>query len=114
MDTDVLTNKEPFHCYKIYFVSSWVEEKFFYGLDKNFHTNYKTIYPSINRISKLPKKKNTIIFSGKLNNAKGFDKFASAITKILNIYHSWNEVAIVDDHRENYNFSHKIFPKKYY
>ena len=94
-------------CHKIYFVSSWVEEKFFYGLDKNFHTNYKTIYPSINRISKFPKKKNTIIFSGKLNNAKGFDKFASAITKILNIYPSWNAVAIGDEPRENYNFSHK-------
>ena len=94
-------------CHKIYFVSSWVEEKFFYGLDKNFHTNYKTIYPSINRISKFPKKKNTIIFTGKLNNAKGFDKFASAITKILNIYPSWNAVAIGDEPRENYNFSHK-------
>ena len=27
-------------CYKIYFVSSWVEEKFFTGIDKNFYTNY--------------------------------------------------------------------------
>ena len=94
-------------CYKIYFVSSWVEEKFFYGLDKNFYSNFKTIYPSINRINKFPKKKKIIIFSGKLNNAKGFDKFAEAISKILNKYQDWKAIAIGDEPRERYNFSHK-------
>ena len=57
-------------CYKIYFVSSWVEEKFFTGIDKNFYTNFKTIYPSIDKINNFPKKQKTIIFSGKLNAAK--------------------------------------------
>ena len=94
-------------CYKIYFVSSWVEEKFFYGLDRNFYSNFKTIYPSINKINKFPKKKKVIIFSGKLNNAKGFDKFASAISKILNKYVDWKAIAIGDEPRERYNFSHK-------
>ncbi len=94
-------------CYKIYFVSTWVEEKFFDGLDKNFYSNYKTIYPSINKINKFPKKEKIIIFSGKLNNAKGFDKFGSAISKILDKYSSWKAIAIGDEPRENYNFSHK-------
>ena len=94
-------------CHKIYFVSSWVEEKFFNGLDKNFYSNYKTIYPSINKINKFPKKEKIIIFSGKLNNAKGFDKFGLAISKILNKYPSWQAIAIGDEPRENYNFSHK-------
>ena len=94
-------------CHKIYFVSSWVEEKFFTGLDKNFYSNYKTIYPSINKINKFPKKEKIIIFSGKLNNAKGFDKFGLAISKILNKYPSWQAIAIGDEPRENYNFSHK-------
>ena len=94
-------------CHKIYFVSSWVEEKFFNGLDKNFYSNYKTIYPSINKINKFPKKEKIIIFSGKLNNAKGFDKFGLAISKILNKYPSWHAIAIGDEPRENYNFSHK-------
>ena len=94
-------------CYKIYFVSSWVEEKFFYGLDKNFYSNFKTIYPSINKINKFPKKEKVIIFSGKLNNAKGFDKFAAAISKILNKYDDWKAIAIGDEPRERYNFSHK-------
>ena len=94
-------------CYKIYFVSTWVEEKFFNGIDKNFYTNFQTIYPSIDKINKFPKKKNTIIFSGKLNAAKGFDKFASAITKILKKYKNWNSIVIGDEPREKYSFKHK-------
>ncbi len=93
-------------CYKIYFVSSWVEEKFFSGIDKNFYTNFQTIYPSINKINKLPKKKNLIIFSGKLNAAKGFDKFARAIIKILNKYKKWQAIIIGDEPREKYSFKH--------
>ena len=94
-------------CHKIYFVSSWVEEKFFDGLDKNFYSNYKIIYPSIDKINKFPKKEKIIIFSGKLNNAKGFDKFGLAISKILDKYPSWKAIAIGDEPRETYNFSHK-------
>ena len=94
-------------CYKIYFVSSWVEEKFFSGIDKNFYTNFKTIYPSINKINKFPKKQKIIIFSGKLNAAKGFDKFANAIIKILNQYKDWKSIIIGDEPREKYSFKHK-------
>ncbi len=93
-------------CYKIYFVSSWVEEKFFTGIDKNFYTNFKTIYPSIDKINNFPKKQKTIIFSGKLNAAKGFDKFASAITKILKKYKNWKSIVIGDEPREKYTFKH--------
>ena len=93
-------------CYKIYFVSSWVEEKFFKGIDKNFYTNFQTIYPSINKYKKFPKKENVILFTGKLNAAKGFDKFANAIIKILNKYKNWKSYAIGDEPREKYSFSH--------
>ena len=44
-------------CKQIYFVSSWVEDKFFEGIEKNYHSNFKTIYPSIDKITKFPKKK---------------------------------------------------------
>ena len=94
-------------CYKIYFVSSWVEEKFFKGLDKNFYSNFKTIYPSINQIKKFPKKQKMIIFSGKLNSAKGFDKFAIAVSNILNKYNDWQAIAIGDEPREKYSYKHK-------
>ena len=93
-------------CYKIYFVSSWVEDKFFEGIDKNFYNNFKTIYPSINKITKFPKKENIIIFSGTLNLAKGFDKFATAIIKILNKYKNWKSIIIGDEPREKYFFKH--------
>ena len=93
-------------CYKIYFVSSWVEEKFFKGIDKNFYTNFQTIYPSINKYKKFPKKGNIILFTGKLNAAKGFDKFCIAIIKILNKYKNWKSFAIGDEPREKYSFKH--------
>ena len=94
-------------CYKIYFVSTWVEEKFFNGLDKNFYTNFRTLYPSINRLNKFPKKDKLIIFSGKLNTAKGFDKFAIAVSKILDNFKDWKAIAIGDEPREKYSFKHK-------
>ena len=94
-------------CHKIYFVSTWVEEKFFNGLDKNFYTNFRTLYPSINRLNKFPKKDKLIIFSGKLNTAKGFDKFATAVSKILDKFKDWKAVAIGDEPREKYSFKHK-------
>ncbi len=94
-------------CSQIYFVSKWVEEKFFSGIEKNYYSNFKVIYPSINPIKKFPKKKKIIIFSGKLNSAKGFDKFGTAMIKILNKYKSWKSLAIGDEPREKFNFSHK-------
>ena len=93
-------------CYKIYFVSTWVEEKFFTGIDKNFYTNFKTVYPSISPIPNFPRKEKLIVFSGKLNNAKGFDKFSLAIIKILNKYKNWKSIVIGDEPREIYNFKH--------
>ena len=93
-------------CFKIYFVSTWVEEKFFKGIDKNFYTNFQTIYPSINKCKKFPKKENIILFTGKLNAAKGFDKFALAIIEILKKYKNWKSFAIGDEPREKYSFKH--------
>ena len=36
-------------CKQIYFVSSWVEDKFFENIEKNYYSNFKTIYPSIKK-----------------------------------------------------------------
>ena len=94
-------------CSKIYFVSTWVEEKFFEGIDKNFYSNFKTIYPSIKPLSRFPKKKKIIIFSGKLNRAKGFDKFSNAIIKILNKYQRWKSIVMGDEPREKHISNHK-------
>ena len=104
-------------CYKIYFVSSWVEEKFFTGIDKNFYTNFKTIYPSIDKINNFLKGKNYNFL--KLNAAKGFDKFASAITKILKKYKNWKSIVIGDREKNillniKTNFHWWIPRKKFY
>ena len=95
------------NCSKIYFVSTWVEEKFFDGIDKNFYTNFKTIYPSIKPLKNFPKKEKLIIFSGKLNTAKGFDKFSIAIIKILNKYSDWKSIVMGDEPREKFSYKHK-------
>ena len=96
-------------CKQIYFVSSWVEEKFFEGIEKNYYSNFKTIYPSINQVSNFPKKENLIVFSGKLNAAKGFDKFCIAMKKILNKHVNWKAFAIGDEPRENIKVNHPNF-----
>ena len=96
-------------CSQIYFVSAWTEDKFFEGIDRNHYSNFKVIYPSINKNTKKNKKDKTIIFSGKLNSTKGFDKFAKAITKILNKYKDWKSMAIGDEPREKINIKHKNF-----
>ena len=54
------------------------------------------------------KKGKDYYFSGKLNNAKGFDKFGLAISKILDKYPSWKAIAIGDEPRETYNFPIRI------
>ena len=94
-------------CSKIYFVSRWVEEKFFTNIEKNFYSNFKVIYPSINLLKKFPKKEKLIIFSGKLNKSKGFPTFGEAIIKILDKYKGWSSIVIGDEPREKYNFKHK-------
>ena len=96
-------------CKQIYFVSSWVEDKFFEDIEKNYYSNFKTIYPSIKKINSFPKKENLIVFSGKLNAAKGFDKFCVAMNKILNKHKNWKAMAIGDEPRENIRITHKNF-----
>jgi glycosyltransferase involved in cell wall biosynthesis len=96
-------------CKNIYFVSSWVEDKFFDGIDRNHYSNFRVVYPSIDKMKKFQKKENLIVFSGKLNSTKGFDKFASAIIKILNKYKNWKSLAMGDEPREKINIKHKNF-----
>ena len=93
-------------CSKIVFVSNWVKEKFFEGLDIKNHEICQVVYPAINKISKLPKKEKLITFVGKLNHSKGYDTFGKAIIKILKKYKDWKSIVIGDEPREKYNFKH--------
>ena len=48
-----------------------------------------------------------ISFVGKLNSAKGYDLFGSAILKILDKYKDWKGIVIGDEPREKLTFQHK-------
>ena len=94
-------------CEKIIFVSNWVKEKFFEGLNNQNHSNCMVIYPSVSKMKKFPNKNNIISFVGKLNRSKGFHIFGAAVIKILNKYPNWKALVVGDEPREKYNFKHK-------
>jgi len=94
-------------CHKLIFVSRWVKERFFDGLDVKTNPNCLVIYPSIDKIKKMPKKENIISFVGKLNKSKGFNIFAVSVLKILKKYPKWRAVVMGDEPREKYDFNHK-------
>ena len=58
---------------KIIFVSKWVQNRFFNGIDKKLIDKTEVVYPSIHKEKKLLKKNKNIIFVGKLNESKGYD-----------------------------------------
>jgi len=98
-----------YNCDQIFFVSKWVMKKFFEGLPFNFRNNCEILYPAINKIKKLPKKKKLIIFTGKLNTSKGYDIFGKTILRILKRFPDWSACAIGNERRETHNFKHKNF-----
>ena len=71
--------------------------------------NCEILYPAIKPLTTFPKKEKLIIFCGKLNSSKGYDIFGNAITKILDKFKDWKAVAIGNEPREKYNFSHKNY-----
>ena len=94
---------------QIYFVSKWVKDKFFEGLPYTHRNNCEILYPAIKPLKKFPPKQNLIIFTGKLNSSKGYDIFGKAIIKILEKHKNWKAIAIGNEPREKFNFSHKNF-----
>ena len=84
---------------KIIFISNWVKQKFFEGLDFTDHNKTEIIYHSINQINKISKKKKQIIFVGKLNEAKGYDLFCDAVSDVLDKYSDWYAYSAGDEKR---------------
>ena len=58
---------------KIIFVSKWVQNRFFEGLDRKLINKTEVVYPSISKEKKFHSKEKRITFVGKLNKAKGYD-----------------------------------------
>ena len=97
-------------CYKIIFNSSWSKKRFLEGLENKFVNSDKLLvfHQSAKKgsINLINKKKKWITFVGKLNKAKGYDVFSSAIKKILNRHKEWRAKIIGDEKREKIVLKH--------
>ena len=94
---------------KLIFNSEWSKKRFLTKLDKFYHKSSKleVIHQSTNRVKiNLLKKKKVITFVGKLNSAKGYDLFGSAIIKILNKFSDWKANVVGDEPRQKLVFKH--------
>ena len=102
------------NCYRIIFNSNWSKKRFLDGLHNKFINSEKLIVvfqsAKKNNID-LSMKKKWITFVGKLNRAKGYDLFGTAIQKILNKHKDWQSIVIGDEIREKINFKHKNLKK---
>ena len=107
-DSTLTSHKEKFlkNCNKVIFVSKWVKKKFFENLSLRHKNNTSIIYNFIDALKTFPKKKNIIIFSGKLNKSKGFDIFTKAIIKILDEFKEWSALVYGDEPREKFEIRH--------
>jgi glycosyltransferase involved in cell wall biosynthesis len=95
---------------KIIFNSNWSRNRFFIDLPNKELLLQKTsvCYQSSSKVKiDFSKKEKTISFVGKLNRAKGYDLFGSAIIKILNKYPDWKAKVFGDEPREKLFFKHK-------
>ena len=98
-------------CDEVIFVSNYVKQRFYHNLYNHIQFKGHIIYPATNyynnNFKKKLRKRNIIIFVGKLNSAKGYNFFGSAIIDILKKYKNWSAIVAGDEKRESYNFSHK-------
>jgi glycosyltransferase involved in cell wall biosynthesis len=100
-------------CDEIVFVSNYVKQRFYYKLSSHLPLKGQIIYPATDyfnhNFKKKLKKKQIIIFVGKLNSSKGYNIFGDAVIDLLNKYKDWSAIAAGNEKRESYNFKHKRF-----
>tara|TARA_B100000767_G_C19748973_1_gene529863 strand:+ start:58 stop:2178 length:2121 start_codon:yes stop_codon:yes gene_type:complete len=92
---------------KIIFVSKWVQNRFFEGLDRKLINKTEVVYPSINKEKKFHSKEKRITFVGKLNESKGYDIYKNAVLKILDEFNDWKAFSIGDESRNRPIINHK-------
>ena len=91
---------------KLIFVSKWVKDRYFIGLDSKLSNKTQIVYPSVNK-RKYKKKIKIVAYVGKLNHAKGYDLYKDAIIKILDKFPDWKAVSIGDEIRRKIYINHK-------
>ena len=92
---------------KLIFISEWVKDRFFKGIDNNFLQKTEIIYHSTVKRKKTTKS-NYIVFVGKLNYSKGYDIYKDAILKILDEFPDWKAISIGNESRRNIYINHKL------
>ena len=92
---------------KIIFISKWVKDRFFNGIENIFSDKTEIIYHSVN-IRKKVIKSNNIVFVGKLNYSKGYDIYKNAILKILDEFPDWKAFSVGNESRRSIYISHKL------
>ena len=92
---------------KIIFISQWIKEKFFEGIEIKFNNKIDIIYHSINKRKKLKKKKKQIVFVGKLNYSKGYDLYCSSLKIILDKFKDWKAYSIGEEKRFQHYETHQ-------
>jgi glycosyltransferase involved in cell wall biosynthesis len=96
---------------KLIFVSEWTKRQFFKDLPVKDSEKCVIIYPGSTFVKKIPKKKNNIVFAGKLNESKGYNLFKNIILEILKKNKSWSCDIVGDDPRHYDKIDH---PKIHY
>ena len=86
-------------CKSIIVISEWIKKRLLKDLDANDdHLQKIFVIPhstnKINNTNLIKRKKNYIIFVGKLNSQKGYDIFGNVIVKILKKNKNWRGIVI--------------------
>ena len=95
---------------RIIFNSEWSRQRFFVDFKNKdlFLKKTSVCFQSSSSVNiNLKKKERIISFVGKLNRAKGYDLFGSAIIKILDKHPTWKAKVYGDERREKIFFKHK-------
>jgi glycosyltransferase involved in cell wall biosynthesis len=91
---------------KLIFVSEWTKRQFFKDLTVKDSEKCLVIYPGSTLIKKFPKKKNNIVFAGKLNQSKGYNIFINVISEILKNNRTWTCDIVGNDPRHYEKLDH--------
>ena len=99
------------NCQSIIVISEWIKKRLLKDLivSDDLLRKIHVIPHSTNKINNtdlIKRKKNYIIFVGKLNSQKGYDIFGNVIIKILDKNKNWKGIVIGDEEREKLVFTH--------
>lgn len=93
------------------FLSKYIKNCFYSGLENEYNKKSSDIlYPGVKKISQIKNKKKFILFTGKLNEAKGYDLFVKAADNIKKDlrFKEWKFLSIGSEKRRTINKSPNV------